>query len=54
MTVLADLNERFPFTVGLSGQPLADAIAANWDTMDDLDKAQIFKRMAMYVAVHDK
>ena len=52
-TVLQELNRRFPYTQGLTGEALDEVIAANWDSMDETDKAHMFKRMAMYVASHD-
>lgn len=52
-TVLQELNRRFPFTAGLMGERLTEAIAANWDSLDQVDLAHMFKRMAMYVAAHE-
>jgi hypothetical protein len=52
-TVLGDLNRRLPFTEGLSGEKLADAIAKNWYNIDPFEKMHLFKRMAMYVTQHE-
>jgi hypothetical protein len=48
--LLADLNRRLPFTKGLTGEALADAIAKNWFNIDPFDKQHLFKRFAMDVA----
>jgi hypothetical protein len=52
-TVLQELNRRFPFTTGLSGEALASSIANEWEALDYTDVAHMFRRMAMYVAAHE-
>ncbi len=51
-TVWHELNRRFPFTAGLSGEALDEAIAAHWDEIDPTELAHMFKRMAMFVESH--
>lgn len=49
-TVLQELNRRFPFTTGLQGEALVEAIAANQDDMDMNAVWHMFKRLASFAA----
>lgn len=53
-TVWQEFIRRFPWAESLSGEALNEAIAANWNGLDTVDRDHMFKRMAMYVAEHDR